>query len=82
LAISPWLLKIIEEGISSQDFYVSHPPNAADYILVIMDFFSLALYEKTTEEILSFPVRMAESLIEKALGAQENTIISSCESLR
>lgn len=74
LALSPWLLKIIEEGISSQDFCVSHPPTAVDYILVIMDFLSEALYKKTTEEILSFRVRMAESLIEKALGAQESTI--------
>ena len=74
LELSPWLLKIIEEGISHQDFCVSHPPTAVDYILVILEFLSEALYQKTSTDILSFRLIMAEALIEKALGAQENTI--------
>jgi len=74
VSLSPWLLNIIEEGTSNQDFCVSHPPTAVDYILVIMDFLSEALYEKTAADILSFRLRMAEALIEKALGAQEKTI--------
>ena len=74
LAFSPWLLRIVEEGISNQDFCVVHPPTAVDYILVIVDFLSEALYQKTSVEIFSFRLKMAEGLIEKALGAQENTI--------
>jgi len=74
LALSPWLLEIIKEGISNQDFCVDHPPTAVDYILVIVDFLSEALYHKTTDDVLSFRLRMAEALIEKALGAQEKTI--------
>ncbi|VBB08188.1 tetr bacterial regulatory protein hth signature [Lucifera butyrica] len=74
LALSPWLLKILEEGIGNQDFCVSHPPTAVDYILVITDFLSEALYQKTSADILSFRLSMAEALIEKALGAQEKTI--------
>jgi len=74
LALSPWLLKIIEAGVANRDFCVSHPPTTVDYILVITDFLSEALYKKTSEEILSFRLRMAETLIEKALGAQEKTI--------
>jgi len=74
LELSPWLLKIIEEGISHQDFCVSHPPTAVDYILVILEFLSEALYQKTSTDILSFRLIMAEALIEKALGAQEKTI--------
>lgn len=74
LALSPWLLKIIEEGISNQDFCVSHPPTTVDYILVMADFLSEALYQKTSADILSYRLRMAEALIEKTLGAQENTI--------
>ena len=74
LALSPWLLKIIEEGIANHDFFVSYPPTAVDYILVIVDFLSEALYQKTSGEILSFRLTMAEALIEKALGAQEKTI--------
>jgi len=74
LALSPWLLKIVEEGIAKQDFFVSYPPTAVDYILVITDFLSEALYQKTSDEILTFRLTMAEALIEKALGAQEKTI--------
>lgn len=74
LELSPWILKIIEEGISHQDFCVSHPPTAVDYILVILEFLSEALYQKTSTDILSFRLIMAEALIEKALGAQEKTI--------
>jgi len=74
LALSPWLLGIVEEGISNHDFCVTHPPTAVDYILVIMDFLCEALYQKTSADIFSFRLKMAEALIEKALGAQENTI--------
>ncbi|MDF2572966.1 MAG: transcriptional regulator, TetR family [Sporomusa sp.] len=74
LALTPWLIKIIEDGISTHDFCISHPPTAVDYILVIVDFLSEALYQKTSAEILSFRFRMAEALIEKTLGAQEKTI--------
>lgn len=73
-SLAPWLLKIVEEGIATQSFCILHPPTAVDYIHVILDFLSSALYEKTSEDILSFRLRMAESLIEKALGAKENTI--------
>lgn len=74
LALTPGLLEIVEKGISRQDFCVSYPPTAVDYILVITDFLCEALYQKTSADILSFRLRMAEALIEKALGAQENTI--------
>ncbi|WP_378953062.1 TetR/AcrR family transcriptional regulator [Pelosinus sp. sgz500959] len=74
LALSPWLLKIIDDGILNQNFCVSHSPTAVDYILVIVDFLSEALYQKTSADIFSFRLRMAEALIEKALGMQENTI--------
>ncbi len=74
VSLAPRLLKIIEEGISTQIFCVSHPPTAVDYIHAILDFLSEALYQKTSEDILSFRLRMAESLIEKALGTKENTI--------
>jgi len=74
VSLSPWLLNIIEEGTMNRDFCVSHAPTTVDYILVIMDFLSEALYEKTAADILSYRLRMAEALIEKALGAQEKTI--------
>ena len=74
LALSPWLIKFIEAGIPTHDFQVLHPPTTVDYILVILDFLVEALHQRTTDEILSFRVNMAETLIEKTLGSQEKTI--------
>lgn len=74
LILSPWLLKIAEDGIASHDFRVAHPPTAVEYILVIIEFLSVALYQKSSADILSFRLQMAEALMEKALGAQEQTI--------
>ena len=73
-SLSPWLLQMIEAGLSRRDFCIAHPPTAVKYILVITDYLSEALYEDTSAEILSFRLRMAEALIEKTLGARENTI--------
>lgn len=74
LAVSPWLLKIVDEGIAIHNFRVSHPPTAVWYILVIVEALCIALYQKSSADILSFRLEMAEALIEKALGAQEQTI--------
>ena len=74
LALSPWLIKFIEAGISTHDFQVLHLPTAVDYILVILDFLVEALYQKTSDEVLSFRLNMAETLIEKTLGLQEKAI--------
>ncbi|WP_110956063.1 TetR/AcrR family transcriptional regulator [Anaerosinus massiliensis] len=74
ITLSPWLLKIVEEGIASRTFYIEHPPTAVIYILVIIEFLSEALYNKTAADFLPFRLKMAEVLIEKALGAQEDTI--------
>lgn len=72
--LSPWLLKIIDEGIKNRDFCVSHLPTATDYIKVIMEFLCESFYEKTPDDIVSYRLMMAEALIEKALGAKEKTI--------
>ncbi len=71
---SPWLLRTLEEGIATGDFSLPHPPTAVDYILVIVDFLSEALYQKTSADILSYRLHTAEALIEKVLGAKEHTI--------
>lgn len=72
--LSPWLLKIIDEGIKNRDFCISHLPTATDYIKVIMEFLCESFYEKTPADIVSYRLMMAEALIEKALGAKEKTI--------
>lgn len=73
-SLKPWLIKIVEDGIDTDEFKVFHAPTAAEYILVIVDFLSSSIYKKTSDEILSYHIRMAEMLIEKALGAKENSI--------
>jgi hypothetical protein len=51
-----------------------HAPTTVSYILVILEFLSEALYQKTAADILAFRLQMAESLIEKALDCKDNTI--------
>ena len=74
LTLSPWLLKIIEDGLSRRVFHTMHAPTTVSYILVILEFLSEALYQKTAADILAFRLQMAESLIEKALDCKDNTI--------
>ena len=74
LTLSPWLLKIIEDGLSQRVFHTMHAPTTVSYILVILEFLSEALYQKTAADILAFRLQMAESLIEKALDCKDNTI--------
>jgi AcrR family transcriptional regulator len=73
-SLTPWLLKIIEEGVLAQYFHISHPTTVLDFILAIIELLIVALYEKMPADLLSFRLQMAEVLIEKALGAQEKTI--------
>ena len=74
-ALSPWLLRMVEEGTENGEFVVAHPPTAVDYILVMVDFLSLALYQKISDEVLSYRLQMAQTLIEKTLGAKEGSIV-------
>ena len=74
VTLSPWLLKIIEDGLSRRVFHTKHAPTTVSYILVILEFLSEALYQKTAPDILAFRLQMAESLIEKALDCKCNTI--------
>ena len=74
VTLSPWLLKIIEDGLSRRVFHTKHAPTTVSYILVILEFLSEALYQKTAADILAFRLQMAESLIEKALDCKDNTI--------
>ncbi len=72
--LTPCLLKIIEEGVCTQNFHVLHPETTSDFILAIIELLIDALYEKMPADLLSLHLRMAEALIEKTLGAQEATI--------
>lgn len=74
-ALSPWLLRMVEEGAANGEFVVAHPPTAVDYILVMVDFLSLALYQKISDEVLSYRLQMAQTLLEKTLGAKEGSIV-------
>jgi AcrR family transcriptional regulator len=74
LLLKPWLLKIIEEGAHKQCFHVSHPQTAMDFIISILLCLGDALCEKLPDELLNYHLRMAEALIEKALGMPEKAL--------
>jgi AcrR family transcriptional regulator len=74
LLLKPWLLKIIEEGVLKQSFHVLHPQTAVDFIMSILQCLERALCEKISAELMVYHLRMAEILLEKALGIPEKTL--------
>ncbi|WP_312339345.1 TetR/AcrR family transcriptional regulator [Anaerospora hongkongensis] len=74
LSLTPWLLNVIAEGIEKDYFHVPHPQTALDFILLMLDFLIVSLPEKMPAELLALRLKMAGTLIEKTLGAQEGTI--------
>jgi hypothetical protein len=74
LLLAPWLLKIIEEGADKQYFHLFSPKTSLDFIQLIIQSLVDIQYEKAPAELLAHHSRMAESLIEKALGASAGTI--------
>jgi len=74
LLLTPWGLKIIEEGNLTKAFSTPTPQTSLSYIFVIMDFLADTPHETNSTEIFNQRLRMAESLIEKALDATEGMI--------
>ncbi len=74
LMLTPWGLKILEEGKISREFNVPHPQTALSFILLVIEFLVDAIYEKVPEELWSLRLRLAESVVEKAVGVQEGKI--------
>ncbi len=81
LLLTPWLLKIIEEGVHQQYFEVFHSQTTSDFILLIMQHLVDVWYEKMPRELFAYQLKMAEVLIERALGAQEGSINISLETI-
>lgn len=78
--LKPWLLRIIEEGISKHSFQISQTQTALNFIVSTLLCLCNALCDKLPDEIIAAHLRMAESLIEKILGMQENTVHIELES--
>ncbi|HMM22348.1 MAG TPA: TetR/AcrR family transcriptional regulator [Selenomonadales bacterium] len=74
LLLKPWLLKIIEEGVRKQYFHVPHLPAALTFIMSIMLCLGDTFCEKIPDEEMTCHLRLAASLIERALGMPENTL--------
>lgn len=74
LMLKPCLLKIIKEGTQTNCFHVTHPQATINFVLSIMTCLTDALCEDFSEEMLLYHLRMAETLIEKALGMAEKTL--------
>jgi len=74
LLLKPRLLRIIEEGVDKQYFHVSHLPVALTFIMSIMLCLGDTLCEKIPDEEMTYHLKLAASLIERALGMPENTL--------
>jgi len=72
--LSPLLLEIIEEGNREHYYHAAQPQAVVNIILAILDSLINAIYERVPEEILHYQFKMAEKLIETALGAEPDTI--------
>ncbi|GBG57808.1 TetR family transcriptional regulator [Sporomusaceae bacterium FL31] len=72
--LAPLLLEIIEEGNREHYYHAAHPQAAVNIILAILDSLINAIYERVPAEILHYQFKMAEKLIETALGAEPDTI--------
>jgi hypothetical protein len=68
------LLEIIEEGNREHYYHVAHPQAAVNIILAILDSLINAIYEKLSAEILHGQFKLAEKLMETALGAERDSI--------
>lgn len=81
LLLAPWILKIIEQGVHQQYFHIFHSQTTSDFILIIMQRLIDVWYEKMPPDLFSYQLKMAEALIERALGAQEGVIHISLENI-
>lgn len=72
--LAPLLLEIIEEGNRKHYYQAAQPQAAVNIILVIMDSLIHAIYQKVPAEILDYQFKLAQKLIETALGAEPDTI--------
>lgn len=72
--MAPLLLKIIEEGRQKNYFHVLHPSAAMNLVQAIIQSLIDAIYEKLPDDLLNSQFKLAEDLIERALGAQSGTI--------
>lgn len=72
--LAPLLLEIIEEGNREHYYQAAQPQAVVNIILAIMDSLIHAIYQKIPAEILDYQFKMAQKLIETALGAEPDTI--------
>jgi len=72
--LSPILLEIIEEGNRNHYFNAAHPQAVLNIVLPILVSLIEAIYERVPAELLRYQFKLAEELIEIALGAEKDTI--------
>lgn len=74
LLLKPSLQKIIEEGVAKKIFRIEHVPTAMTFMLSILLCLGESLCEKVAEEEFPHHLRLAEALLEKALGLAEDNL--------
>jgi AcrR family transcriptional regulator len=74
LIVIPLIRRIIEEGVQHNFFHVSHPQAVLNIILGITQTLTDLIYEKAPDDLIRCQFKLAEELIEKALGVQPGAI--------
>ena len=69
--MTPFLLKIIDEGCRQQKFSVNHPQAAVNLVLALLDGLIDAMYEKIPPEVLECQFALAERLLAGILGTDK-----------
>lgn len=72
--VVPLLLKIIEEGRRQNYFHILHPIASVNLIQAILQCLTDVIYEKAPYDLQISQFKMAEELINKALGTEPGTI--------
>lgn len=80
--INPLLLQIMEEGQEQQCFHIRHLQAAANMVDGMIDSLIEVIYEKSSEELLACQFKLAEDLMEYALGAKKGTVHILCKNAK
>lgn len=80
--LSPFLMRIIEEGRDENAFHVDHAKTTVNCILALFQGFAEAMYGKASPEILSAHLTLIKDLIEKAVKLPEGTLQMSWEEIK
>lgn len=70
-SLSPFLVKIVEDGVSSGDFKTTHPQEAVDFLLAIIRTLVFSLHKKYTEKQFKYQREIAKRILGEVLEVSD-----------